>query len=107
MCAYHTWFYSDKVGYVIECLDNNIQLGFGTVMVTFEMADFDMFVQYIRNKTEERMPLSDRHVKSIMLKTTCKGISLLLTEVELYNRNEMIDYVDTEMKSTAIMKLFN
>ncbi len=107
MCAYHTWFYCDKIGYVIECLDcNHIQLCFGNLQITFEMSDFDMFKKYIQKSTEQILPCSDRHVKSITLKTPCTGINMILSESELHGLHEMIDFADTEMRSSALLNLF-
>jgi hypothetical protein len=108
MCDYHTWFYSDKTGYVIECTDcSHLQLGFGNILMTFEKGDFDLFAQYIKKCTDELAPDPERHIKSISLKTPCKGISMLLTEAELYGLNDMVDRADTEMRSSALLNLFH
>lgn len=108
MCAYHTWFHDDKIGYVTECLEcNHIQVAFGNLSITFEKRDFDIFRKYIQKSAELREPSANPHVKSVTLKTPCRGISMLLTESELFGLYEMVDYADTEMKSAALMKLFS
>ena len=108
MCNYQTWFHDDSIGYVVECNHcQKIQAGFGNLMITFTLKDFENFRRYLLQITESKQAAANRKIKSVVIRTPADGICFLLNEEELMGLHQMIDYVDTEMKSAILIKLFN
>ena len=107
MCNYHTWFHHEQSGYIIECKHcNKIQVCFGNLLLSFRQEGFENFRQYVEKQAESIDPAADKHIKSIVLKTYCKGVNMLLTNAELEGFYQMLEYADTEMKAAALIKMF-
>lgn len=108
MCNYHTWFHNNAIGYVVECNQCwKIQTGFGNLMITFNNEEFEKYRMYLLTAVENRSPNTDRKIKSIAIRTHTEGICFLLSEDELMDLQQMIEYADTEMKTAGLIKLFN
>lgn len=108
MCNYHTWFYHNAIGYIVECNQcRKIQTGFGNLMITFSNEEFEKFRLYLLTAVENRSPNANRKIKSIAIRTPTEGICFLLSEDELMGLQQMIEYADTEMKTAGLVKLFN
>lgn len=107
MCNYHIWFHDEKAGYVVECRQcNKLQLCFGNIIINFERKDFQSFYEYILGVQKEKAGCVDKHQKSIIISTPSEGISFILTAAELDGLCRMTDYVDTEIKTSALIKMF-
>jgi len=107
MCNYNIWFRDEKAGYVVECKHcNKMQLCFGNILISFRKKDFKNFCDYISDMQAQKNDCEDRHTKSVVLATPCVGISFILTVDELDGLCRMTDYVDTEMKTAAMIKMF-
>ncbi len=108
MCNYHTWFHNDKSGYVIECIQcNKIQVCFGNLLLSFRQQTFENFRRYVEKNAATVRPDSQRHIKSLLLTTSCQGINMILSESELEGLYQMLEYADNEMKTAALMKMFD
>ncbi|HMI78456.1 MAG TPA: DUF6686 family protein [Ferruginibacter sp.] len=107
MCNYHIWFHDEKAGYVVECKQcNRMQLCFGNILIGLDKPGFKNFCDYISIVQQQKEGCIDRHTKSIVLSTQYTGISFILTATELNGLCCMLDYVDTEIKTTALIKMF-
>lgn len=107
MCNYHVWFKDEKAGYVAECMHcNKMQLCFGNILINFKKEDFKSFCDYIADMQFQKSTCKSRNTKSVVLATPCAGISFILTADELDGMCRMTDYVDTEMKTAAMIKMF-
>jgi hypothetical protein len=92
----------------MEC--DNIQIGYGNILITFHHNDFGSFRQWLKEvECKQSVPehSTEFHVKSIVVPTPCEGLKLLLSVKELGEFNHMLDVADTELKSLALIKLFN
>jgi len=107
MCNYRIWFHDEKAGYVVECKRcNKMQLCFGNIIINFEKKDFQSFYEYVIGVQKEQRDRIDKYTKSIVLSTPNVGISFILTAAELDGLCRMTDYVDTEIKTSALIKMF-
>lgn len=113
MCTFQTLYYHNDHGYVVKCGEcNNIQVGFGNVLLTMSAATFSDFSNWLRNMEEGVDPqryahTPEAHIKSVTVPTPCEGLKLLFSPAELYIFNRMLDAADTELQSQAILELFN
>ncbi|MFT3908877.1 MAG: hypothetical protein QM737_05585 [Ferruginibacter sp.] len=108
MCNFHTWFHDDKSGYVIECRQcNKIQVCFGNLLLCLQDRTFESFRQAVERNVAAVLPAKDRHIKSIVLTTACNAVNIILSEAELDGLSHMIEYADTEMKTAALLNMFN
>ncbi|WP_290796993.1 DUF6686 family protein [Flavihumibacter sp. UBA7668] len=105
MCNFETLF-SSSFGYVVHCdACNHLQVGFGTVCVTFRVPDFKPFVQWLSEVFETTPVPALASVKSIRLPTPCEGFQLLLSYEELKELFIMLDFVDTELQVRDVRQL--
>ena len=109
MCCYKTLYYSTDAGYVVLCtVCNNLQIGYGNLLITFHEKDLPSFIGWLK-RIENTLPeIGDGYedVKSIAVPTPCDGLKLLLSANELRQFNQMLDYTDTELKTHGLMRLF-
>ncbi|RYG01320.1 MAG: hypothetical protein EOO02_13015 [Chitinophagaceae bacterium] len=107
MCQYQTLYHKDSVGYVIRCLQcERFQVGYGSVIISFELQDFMLFCKKVLDIRQNHYPLNDPYLKTMMIPTPCEGLQLFLSQRELYELNEMLESADTELKSEQLLKLF-
>jgi len=108
MCNYQVWFHDEHSGYVVECKHcKKMQLCFGNMLIDMDRRDFNNFYEYISGVQKEKQLIIDRRKKSVVLVTPCTAISFILTINELDGLCRMIDYVDTEIKTSALMDMFD
>jgi hypothetical protein len=109
MCSYQTLYHSDKAGYIIRCEEcEKIQVAYSNLVITFERTDFDSFGSLISKIKNGRHPGSGSPaVRSIMVPLPCQGIQFLLSYNELIEFSTMLEEADTELKSLAMLKLFD
>jgi hypothetical protein len=107
MCQYQTLFHKDSVGYVIRCTQcERFQLGYGSVMISFEINEFFSFSQKVREVKQHHYPADDIYLKTVMLATPFDGLQLFLSQRELYELDEMLETADNEFRSEQLLKLF-
>ena len=107
MCSYQTLFHDDNSGYVVRCKEcENIQIGFGNVMLTTGEAEFDLFLKWLKKIMHEQSPAQKETVRCILIPTPCEGIKLLLSLRELREFDHMLEEADTELQSSCLLKLF-
>ena len=111
MCNFQTLYYNNDFGYVVLCLHcNNIQIGYGNILITFKETEFNSFRYWLRQIEENQFVdagSTEYVAKSVMVPTPCEGVKLLLSQKELNEFNIMLDTADSEMQSQQMMKLFN
>jgi hypothetical protein len=92
---------------VIECINcKKIQVGFGNLLLSFDSAGFDHFRLRIE-KWFDGCNEADDHIKNIIAKTQSEEVQLLLSKSELAGLQQMIEYADTEMKTSKLLELFS
>ena len=107
MCNYKTWYYEEKTGYVIECDKcKKMQVGFGTVQLTFNEEDFTSFRKYLEDFNKGNDTFTKPGIKNFFIPTSCAGVSLLLNKRELDDLNNMLDHADNEMRAAELIGLF-
>lgn len=108
MCSYQTLFLDDNTGYVVRCNKcDNIQSGFGNLMLTISSEDFHMFRNWLKKTIDEQSALNSEAVRCIVIPTPCAGVKLLLSLRELKEFDHMLDEADTELQSSRLLKLFD
>lgn len=108
MCNYQTLFLDDSTGYVVRCREcENLQLGFGNIMLTIASGEFDSFRGWIKKIMQEQSAAQKETVRCIVIPTPCDGVKLLLSLRELREFDHMLEEADTELKSTHLLKLFS
>jgi hypothetical protein len=107
MCQYQTLYHQDSVGYVIRCTQcERLQLGYGSVMISFEIEDFLYFSKKVMEIKQNHYPMEDIYLKTMMIPTPFEGLQLFLSQRELYELHEMLETADTEIRSEQLLKLF-
>lgn len=108
MCSYQTLYHSDKSGYVVRCNEcENIQVGFGNLMLTVNESEFDSFRVWLKKMLDEQSATDIKEtIRCIVIPTPCDGIKLLLSLRELREFDQMLEEADTELKSFSLLKLF-
>lgn len=107
MCSYSTLFHDDKIGYVVHCLEcGKIQVGYGNIVFTFSVEDFDSFGWWLRKVKDEVSPDQNETLRCIVIPTPCEGMKLLLSKRELKDFNSMLESADTELRSLQLIRLF-
>ncbi|MEP7318963.1 MAG: DUF6686 family protein [Panacibacter sp.] len=110
MCSFQTLYYNNDCGYVVRCADcDNIQIGYGNVLITFHESEFKSFRYWLGQIEENQIIILDSaeyKIKSVIVPTPCEGLKLLLTQKELVEFNKMLDAADTEIQSQQMLKLF-
>ncbi len=107
MCSYQTLFHDDNTGYVVRChACEKIQVGFGNLMVTVSMDEFDSFRRLLKKARNEQISVQKETLRNIVIPTPCEGINLLLSLRELREFDHMLEEADTELQSSGLLKLF-
>ena len=107
MCQYQTLYHNDSVGYVIRCTGcDRLQMGYGSVMITFGTEDFRRFCRKIMDLKEKHVPQQKPDLKSMIIPTPCEGMRFFLSERELYELHEMLETADLELKTGQLLHLF-
>ncbi len=108
MCTYHTLYHNDMNGYVIRCNEcENIQIGFGNLMLTVNEVEFDSLRTLLKVILEDHNTNEIREtVRHIVIPTPCEGMKLLLSYRELRSFDQMLEEADTELQSSSLIKLF-
>ena len=107
MCSYKTWFHDDSIGYTVQCEDcQNLQIGFGNVMLTLSFTAFSGFREMVNQEMEAIDPTRVNTSKCIILSTPCSSINLLLSTMELIALQTMLETADNEMKADHLLSLF-
>ena len=108
MCHYQTLYHDDNLGYVVRCNEcEKIQLGYGNMVITFSLEDFDAFRSWLIRIREEQDPALAAGLRCILIPTPCEGMKLLLSKRELEEFIVMLDTADNELQSLALLKLFS
>ncbi|HMR91494.1 MAG TPA: hypothetical protein PKC69_04245 [Chitinophagaceae bacterium] len=107
MCHYQTLYHDDNTGYVVRCAAcEKIQLGYGNMVLTFGVEEFDAFRWWLRKIGEEQPEEQSHSLRCIMIPTPCEGMKLLLSRRELAEFLEMLDAADAELEALEMIKLF-
>lgn len=108
MCSYHTLFHDDNSGYVVRCNEcENIQIGFGNLMLTVNESEFDSFHRWLKQMLDEQAAGDIKEtIRCIVIPTPCDGVKLLLSLRELRQFDHMLEEADIELKSFSLLKLF-
>lgn len=108
MCSYQTLFHHDNAGYVVRCNEcENIQIGFGNLMLTVSEKEFESFRSWLKKIMDEQSGTDLKEtIRCIVIPTPCEGIKLLLSLRELRDFDHMLEEADTELKSSCLLKLF-
>ncbi|HKO79574.1 MAG TPA: DUF6686 family protein [Chitinophagaceae bacterium] len=108
MCSYQTLFHNDNAGYVVCCNEcENIQIGFGNLMLTVNEKEFESFRSWLKKIMDEQSTSEMKEtIRCIVIPTPCEGIKLLLSLRELRDFDHMLEEADTELKSSCLLKLF-
>ena len=108
MCNYQTLFHDDGLGYIVRCNEcENIQVGYGNMVITFSYEDFSAFRSWLARIEEEQAPELNPALRCIFIPTPCEGVKLLLSKSELFDMINMFDQADVELQSLALLRLFN
>jgi hypothetical protein len=106
MCDFQQ-LYLGQEGYLVRCLAcGNLQLAFGTAVITLNEADFQSFRQLVKDRQLLDHTVDEGHLKKVVLPIPYAGVHLLLTYTELDQLDEMLDEGDSEMTSLAMLELF-
>lgn len=106
MCRFKNW-YSDENRYVIQCEDClHLQVSFGTTMLTMDEKQYKQFAQMVLSKMDHQQPMQDTNCKCIVLQSHVDAVNLILSEHELMQLHDMMQAVDTEMRTKELMDLF-
>lgn len=107
MCSYQTLFHDDNSGYVVRCKEcENIQVGFGNIMLTVNENEFNSFRNWLKKIKDEQSPDQKETVRCVVMPTPCEGVKLLLSIRELREFDNMLEEADTELQSSSLLKLF-
>ena len=107
MCRYSTLYHDDKIGYVVNCLEcGKIQVGYGNLVFTFNMDDFESFNWWLRKIKDDVQPDQSETLRCIIIPTPCEGMKLLLSKRELRDFNNMLESADSELRSLQLIRLF-
>jgi hypothetical protein len=107
MCSYQTLFHDDNSGYVVRCIEcEHIQIGFGNLMLTINVDEFNSFRYRLKKIMDEQSPAQKETVRCIVIPTPCEGIKLLLSLRELRDFDYMLEEADTELQTSCLLKLF-
>ena len=109
MCSYQTLFHNDNSGYVVRCNEcENIQIGFGNLMLTVNESEFESFRAWLKKMLDEQQDTEIKDtIRCILIPTPCDSIKLLLSLRELRQFDHMLEEADTELKSSSLLKLFH
>jgi hypothetical protein len=108
MCRYTTLFHDDKIGYAVHCSEcGKIQVGYGNLVFTFGMDDFESFSWWLHKIREDLHPGQGETLRNIVIPTPCEGMKLLLSRRELNDFNQMLEAADTELRSLQLIRLFD
>lgn len=107
MCSYQTLFHDDNSGYVVRCKEcENIQVGFGNIMLTVNENEFNSFRNWLKKIKDEQSPDQKETIRCVVMPTPCEGVKLLLSIRELREFDNMLEEADTELQSSSLLKLF-
>jgi hypothetical protein len=107
MCTYQTLYWNQDNGYVFRCAEcRNMQIAFGSMLLTFEESVYPDFCRLIRTISEECGEIGNLALKQIRVPLPYDGIFLLLSKRELENLMEMLDRADSEWRSLSMLQLF-
>jgi len=107
MCNYKTWYYQEKLGYIIECDKcKRLQVGFGNVLLSHTREGFSTFRQQILKAHSRNYPVIEAGIKHIFIPTYSEGLTLILNTQELEDLHQMLEYADNEIKAQELMGLF-
>lgn len=107
MCSYQTLFHDNNSGYVVRCKEcENIQVGFGNIMLTVNENEFGSFRNWLKKVRDEQSPDQKETVRCVVIPTPCEGVKLLLSLRELREFDNMLEEADTELQSSSLLKLF-
>lgn len=106
-CHYHTLYYDDRTGYVIRCTEcENIQIGYGNMVMTFTHCDFVCFKNWVNDMKSEYKSSAAKSFRNIVLPVTCEGIKFVVSVNELIELDVMLDSADSELLSLEMIKMF-
>lgn len=74
-------------------------------MLTLNAEDFSVFTALVAQRTETLVTCGDRR-KSIVMPTPFAHCQVLLTEAELQDLHNLLQHADNELKSIAMLRLF-
>ena len=107
MCNFQQLYFSD-LGYVIKCNDcGHYQVGFASTLLTLKPEDYLQLRAVVISKMTGDNNYMDNSIKSNILPTPYKGVSLFLSEKELGELHEILDEAHTEEQVAAMIELFN
>lgn len=91
MCNYKILAHNEN-GYVILCYScRHYQLAFGTTAVTFDPADFKLFLEQVDQLVQEVDCNGFEKQKRIPLEIACKCAMMILNYTELLKLHQLLD----------------
>jgi hypothetical protein len=107
-CHYHTLYYDDRTVYVIRCTEcENIQIGYGNMVITFTHCDFACFKNWIADMKSECQSSATKSFRNKVLPLPCEGIKFVISVNELIELDTMLESADSELLSLEMLKMFD
>lgn len=106
MCQFESLYFEDD-GYVIRCKDcGNYQMAYGNALLSLTDVQLsDLYKNVIKRNFDEDVSLSE-HSKCISIPILKYDFHLLFTKKELTRLYEILEIVDTEIKTLSLLNLF-
>lgn len=106
MCHFKSW-YIDENGYVVKCQRcQYLQICFGTLMITLNEQDYQIFTELVSRKKEDHVPMHDPNIRCVVLPTPSGVVHAIVSERELGQLHKMLQEADNEMKVQQLIGLF-
>ena len=106
MCQFESLYFEDD-GYVIRCKGcGNYQIAFGNVMLTLTPEQLVQLYEKVLRKGQDDDLLLFETSKCIVIPTPKQGYNLVFTKKEFKRFYEMLEIVDTEIKTLSLLSLF-
>ncbi|MES2777867.1 MAG: DUF6686 family protein [Bacteroidota bacterium] len=107
MCEFESLYYGDD-GYVVRCKHcGHYQVAFISTMLSLNERNFQALYTLVQQKCQEADYSFTEHSKTVILKTPCDGVFIMLTRNEARRFSEILEEADNEAKSLALIRLFN
>ena len=105
-CHYQTLYYDDKTGYVTRCAEcENIQIGYGNLVITLKRIDFGCFKKWIANMKREHQGSAFKTLRNIIIPVPCEGMKFVLSFGELTEIKNMLESAENEL-SLELLQMF-
>ncbi len=75
-------------------------------MLTMDEKQYRRLADRICEKVNAYQPMQDPNCKCVIIPSHTEAVHIILTEHELFRLHDMIQSVDTEMRTKALIDLF-